>query len=111
MTPTLDSMPPEGWVRFTQMLNHFEAIQSWPSAVKHWKVTFLPKSSSPDVDKFRPLSIGSIVYRIWARCRVQDYGRLVDPHLGKFQAGHNCDVRFFTYPWRVNTLARNMALV
>ena len=87
----LDSMPPEGWVRFTQMLNRFEAIQSWPSAVKHWKVTFLPKSSSPDVDKFRPLSIGSIVYRIWARCRVQDYGRLVDPHLGKFQAGHNCD--------------------
>ena len=21
----------------------------------------------------------------------RDYGRLVDPHLGKFQAGHNCD--------------------
>lgn len=82
----MSSMPPEGWIRF----NH-EKVQKWPEAVKHWKVTFLPKSSSPEIDKFRPLSIGSIVYRLWERCRVQDYGRLVDSHLGKLQAGPDCD--------------------
>ena len=85
------SLPPAAWDRFAQLLCRFEHLGVWPDAVHHWRVQFLPKSSSAAIDKFRPISVGSMVYRIWAKCRVKGCGHLIEAHLGSLQANSKCD--------------------
>ena len=85
------SLPPGAWTRLSDMLGRFEQVGSWPQALHHWRVCFLPKDTSAKIDKFRPISVGSIIYRLWAKCQVKRYGALIDPHLGPLQSRSACD--------------------
>ena len=88
------TMPNEGWERFTAMIGRFENLSQFPAAVTHWKVVFIPKGGSNDkltVDKLRPLSVGSMVYRIWARCRVKQLSPFLEQHLAPLQANRKMD--------------------
>ena len=82
--PTMD-----GWERFTAMICRFENLSQFPAAVTHWKVAFTPKGGPND--KLRPLSVGSMVYRIWARCRVKQLSPLLEQHLAPLQANRKID--------------------
>ena len=88
------TMPNDGWERFTAMMCRFENLSQFPAAVTHWKVVFIPKGGTNDkltVDKLRPLSVGSMVYRIWARCRVKQLSPLLEQHLAPLQANRKMD--------------------
>ena len=43
------------------------------------------------MDKIRPLSVGSIAYRIWARCRVKQHVHSIEQHLAPLQATSKMD--------------------
>ena len=88
------SLPEEGWERVTQMLNRFETLQTFPAAVQHWKVVFIPKGNAPEgvsADQMRPLSVASIIYRLWARCRIKQCNEVVERHLAPLQATTQLD--------------------
>ena len=86
------TLPDAGGERFAAMARSFEQLQD--AAVKHWKVVFIPKNTIAgpvSMDKIRPLRVGSIVYRIWARCRVKQYVHSIERHLAPLQATSKMD--------------------
>ncbi|CAL1167402.1 unnamed protein product [Cladocopium goreaui] len=88
------TLPDDGWERITQMLNRFETLQTFPSAVQHWKVVFIPKGNAPEgvsADQMRPISVASILYRLWARCRIKQCNEVVEKHLAPLQATTQLD--------------------
>ena len=88
------TLPDDGWERITQMLSRFETLQTFPSAVQHWKVVFIPKGNAPEgvsADQMRPISVASILYRLWARCRIKQCNEVVEKHLAPLQATTQLD--------------------
>ena len=62
----------------------------WPRAMLHWKLVFLPKTKKgrfPTPEEMRPIAIGHILYRIWARVRLVHTQSHVKQFLAPYQSG------------------------
>ena len=68
--------------------NLIEATGRWPSSLSKGMVAFLPKSTAPDpqATDFRPLTILSGVYRLWASIRHDNLCEQWLPHWKSEQA-------------------------
>lgn len=67
-------LPADALQRLCEMLQTCEAQQKWPGPLTHWAVKFIPKKRQgalPGLQDVRPISIGAIIYRIWASLRLQ----------------------------------------
>ena len=64
-------LPEEAWESFAGILNAAEEQGQWPEAMEGAKIVFLPKGEGDKVLKQRPIGILPMMYRIWARVRLQ----------------------------------------
>jgi hypothetical protein len=65
-------LPPPAWDRLVQLFAAVEASGAWPNAFYDWRVTFIPKGSGDKpchVHDVRPIAVGALLYRIWAKVR------------------------------------------
>ena len=88
---SLLQLPDIAWERLGQLLQSVERTGVWPPGLRAWRLCFIPKDSSTgitDTLKTRPISIGSIIYRAWARVRFQEATKhLPRDVLGELQCG------------------------
>lgn len=69
----LHFLPDKLWARWCSVLQAVEATHTWPRSMYQWRICFLPKGKDTitTVQSTRPIAIGSIMYRAWARCRAK----------------------------------------
>ena len=88
---SLLQLPDPAWERLGQLLQCVEHTGHWPPGLRAWRLCFIPKDSSTgftETLKTRPISVGSIVYRAWARVRFQEAVKhLPRDTLGVMQCG------------------------
>ena len=89
------ALPTEAWHRLTQVLEVCENCGAWPRALLVWRVVFLPKEPKNGIPcktmKLRPISVGPVLYRIWASLRTREaadqfQSRLLPPQQVAIQA-------------------------
>ena len=91
----LSHLPPEGWDRLAQLLNRCEEKSEWLTSLKVWKLVFIPKGKSDsaqtatDALQVRPIAVGSLIYRLWGKVRLQQLAPHLTNHLAPFQSGGN----------------------
>lgn len=69
-----EQLPDEATDELAEFLRDCENAGEWPEPLTHWRLVFLPKEAGAgvtDADRLRPISVGPLVYRIWACIRVQ----------------------------------------
>ena len=67
-------LPDEALTRLADLLNLCEREGRFPDDMLHWKIAFLPKKRQGKIASLgdvRPVAVGPIVYRLWARLRLQ----------------------------------------
>ena len=82
-------LPDEALSRLAAFLNECESQGKFPSQMKQWKMTFLPKKRDTAIaglGDVRPVAIGCSVYRMWASLRLQSLG----PALSSCLCTHQC---------------------
>ena len=67
-------LPDQAWDQLVSLVQQIEAKGQWPADLHHWKITFIPKSKSSgavptEALKVRPVSVGPLLYRCWAKLR------------------------------------------
>ena len=87
----LKMLPQMAWVRLCQILDAVEETGTRPQGLRSWRVCFIPKTSSSgmcDTLKTRPIAVGAIIYRAWARVRSKEAtAHLPRSVLGPLQVG------------------------
>ena len=82
---TMLYLPEEAWRRLAQTLMTIESTGTWPPSLRQWRMCCIPKEGSydkiTDILKTRPISIGPIVYRAWAKTRFQQAARALSPDI------------------------------
>ena len=85
------ALPPEAWDRLRDVLSCCERLGRWPQAACHWRVAFLPKdggeSQFPAIDWVRPISVGAVLYRVWASARAKTVAAQVVARFHEHHAG------------------------
>ncbi|KAJ9439363.1 Retrovirus-related Pol polyprotein from type-2 retrotransposable element R2DM [Diplonema papillatum] len=80
---------------FVAVLNEVEETGFWPDGVLDAMVTLIPKGEGSDPLKLRPITVSSVVYRLWASVRLQDvmlWQELwIHGSQHGFRHGHSCD--------------------
>ncbi|KAJ9440233.1 Retrovirus-related Pol polyprotein from type-2 retrotransposable element R2DM [Diplonema papillatum] len=80
---------------FVVVLNEVEETGFWPDGVLDAMVTLIPKGEGSDPLKLRPITVSSVVYRLWASVRLQDvmlWQELwIHGSQHGFRHGHSCD--------------------
>ena len=71
-TAELKSMPLPLLELLAQLLNVVEETGIWPDAIPRTEVVLIPKGEGTGPLQQRPLSIASVVYRLWAGVRLED---------------------------------------
>lgn len=74
--------------RLLDFLTLVETVGHWPVSMTYWKVCFLPKKDgliSPD--QYRPISVGSVLYRAWASMRASQCASHLSPFFLPTQGG------------------------
>lgn len=77
--------------RLAELYSCFEKSGEWPRAMIHWRLAFLPKAkknSIPTPEEMRPIAIGHVLYRLWARVRLLHVQSHVKQFLAPFQSGY-----------------------
>ena len=83
-------LPEVALARLAELFSCFENAGAWPRTFLHWKTVFLPKVKKdrlPTLEEMRPIAIGHILYRIWARVRLLHVQSHFKQFLAPFQAG------------------------
>ena len=83
-------LPDEALDRLGEFLQLCEAHGTFPEAMCHWKVAFLPKARKtcfPRAGDTRPIAVGSAIYRLWSRLRLQELAAPLASSLEHNQAG------------------------
>ncbi|CAL1147571.1 unnamed protein product [Cladocopium goreaui] len=72
---------PEGLLQlFANFFNQLESgSQSWPTALLQWRQVCIPKPSGTGL---RPLSIGSVWYRMWSSIRIKQMSQWIVDRVG-----------------------------
>ena len=72
---------PEGLLQlFANFFNQLESgSQSWPTALLQWRQVCIPKPSGTGL---RPLSIGSVWYRMWSSIRIKQLSQWIVDRVG-----------------------------
>ena len=87
----LQMLPAQLWFRLCQVLDTVEETSAWPQGLRSWRVCFIPNTSSNgicDTLKTRPIAVGAIIYRAWARVRFKEAAALLPQSvLGTLQVG------------------------
>ncbi len=58
---------------FADYLNQIEqGLQDWPAPLKCWRQALIPKPGKDhsSLDNWRPISVGSVFYRVWSAIRI-----------------------------------------
>ena len=81
----LSEWAPDLFVHIAVLFNHVESTGCWPTLLPMGAVWFLPKTNdaSPNAQDFRPLTILSAIYRLYATIRHND---LCDEWMPKWKA-------------------------
>ena len=59
-------LPKPWWQHLAEFTTHAARLGMWPDAVEVEADTFIPKAAaSPHLDKQRPISVASFIYRSW----------------------------------------------
>jgi len=85
-------LPDEAFQQLVDLLTRIEAGAPWPAGLTHWRITFIPKTQETsvgptDVLKVRPISIGPLLYRAYAKLRFVQLGRFLLSSLPDLQVG------------------------
>ena len=86
----LGLLPDAALDRLGEFLQVCEAHGAFPEAMCHWKVAFLPKARKtcfPRAGDTRPIAVGSAIYRLWSRLRLQELAAPLASCLEHNQAG------------------------
>ena len=86
----LGLLPDAALDRLGEFLQLCEAHGAFPEAMCHWKVAFLPKARKtcfPRAGDTRPIAVGSAIYRLWSRLRLQELAASLASCLEHNQAG------------------------
>ncbi|KAJ9443234.1 Retrovirus-related Pol polyprotein from type-2 retrotransposable element R2DM [Diplonema papillatum] len=80
---------------FAAVLNEVEETGLWPDGVLDALVTLIPKGEGDDPLKLRPITVSSVVYRLWASVRLQEVlvwqEQWIHESQHGFRKGHSCD--------------------
>ena len=85
-------LPDEAFQQLVDLLTRIEAGAPWPAGLTHWRITFIPKTQETsvgptDVLKVRPISIGPLLYRAYAKLRFAQLGQFLLSSLPDLQVG------------------------
>ena len=85
-------LPDQAWDQLVSLVQQIEAKGQWPANLHHWKITFIPKTKSSgavptEALKVRPVSVGPVLYRCWAKLRFRHIGWQLVQALPSLQAG------------------------
>ena len=86
----LVKLPQAALERLADFLNLCEAHENWPPPLRQWKVVCIPKKRAgflPTVDEIRPISVGSVIYRIWGQVRLRQVAAKLAQFLDSKQSG------------------------
>ena len=67
----LRALPPPLLDKLAEALNEVERTGKWPTTVARATVALLPKGEGPEPLQQRPITITSVVYRLWAATRLR----------------------------------------
>lgn len=68
------SLPDSCLQKLVELLTTIEVAAEWPPALLSWKIRFLPKKDRQLLaSQYRPIAVGSIVYRAWAAARASPF--------------------------------------
>ena len=67
----LRHMPPELLFRLCELLGKIEELGQWPSAIRQGLITPVPKGKGLVAGEMRPITIMSVLYRLWAATRMR----------------------------------------
>eukprot|EP00754_Rhynchopus_humris_P030393 Rhum_TRINITY_DN15269_c1_g2::Rhum_TRINITY_DN15269_c1_g2_i1::g.147151::m.147151 len=94
----LKELPLPLWQIMAEVLQRVERDGTWPKALTQASVAMIPKGSSdaaPLPLALRPISIMSVVYRIWAATRLKQLRRWQEGWCSRYQHGfrpnHGCE--------------------
>lgn len=77
--------------RLAEVLQLIESTGQWPSQTHDWRLCFLPKhrgvAASTPALKTRPIAVGPILYRAWAKLRFKQASKQLGPALNELQVG------------------------
>ena len=65
-------LPPVLLTRLAVLLNIIESSGRWPAGIERCCVSMVPKSDDANPASLRPISVMSVIYRLWAAARVAD---------------------------------------
>lgn len=68
----LQALPPVFLDRLADIFQKIENTGKWPSPLLEAVVTLIPKGEGSSPLKQRPITVTSVVYRLWSRCRLFD---------------------------------------
>jgi hypothetical protein len=68
----LKALPPPILARLAELLNTVEATGDWPQSLERATVSLIPKGDGCRPRDMRPISVTSIIYRLWAAARLSD---------------------------------------
>ena len=73
--------------RFVFFLQEVERLQQWPDALCAWRVVYIPKKISRNPGSYRPIAVGAILYRAWAKLRASQVARKFSSSFAPTQGG------------------------
>ena len=100
------SFAPQQALEFAaEILNSIEDGAPWPTALTHWRQLHIYKPGKPEgyISSTRPISIGSIWYRIWASHRIRSLQQWILTAMPPQQ--HGCLKKKGTHTALIPTLA------
>ena len=85
-----------------------EQVGKWPASMTHWKVCFLPKKEGLITpDQYRPISVGSVLYRAWASVRAGQCALRLSSYFLPTQGGGRQTMDCATLVLHMNQLQEN----
>ena len=85
------ALPDTAWAQLVQILRQVETWGTWPDALTQWRLTFVPKGQNAaqvtEATKVRPIAIGSLIFRAYAKRRFHQLGTHLTQCLPPLQVG------------------------
>jgi hypothetical protein len=90
-------LPDAALQRLVEVLTHIENHGSWPAALLHWRLAYIPKPAkdvpgtgefrTPLAGEVRPIGVGAVVYRAWATCRAPILKDMLNRRVARWHMG------------------------
>eukprot|EP00665_Eupelagonemidae_sp_cell47_P009218 gene9219-8160_t len=101
----LKALPDVLLERLADVLNWVETTATWPAALENALVSLIPKGAGGRPLDLRPISVASVVYRLWAATRCREVMRWQETWIATgqkgFRLGSTCADVFFPLALRI----------